>query len=230
MNLIIVILSLLMMSSGWVNAMEQPSGFQGDYFTAIPIPENIKYILADIQKELARCLGNDFSASPLDNLHITIQVMEGRNEEKMKQGLKNVSSPFKQWAKSKGWDKDWHFESKLQDSHIEIGNKGHVKLHIAKSDLLIELGRRIEHELNKIVIKTNRNDVAGTNYTAHITLGMVSESRVSQARSKKCTIDSKKRFAGSRFIVDRFVLLQSNRPAKVRRYAQRGEFPLNLGK
>lgn len=227
MNIRVLFLSLFMVSSGFLNAMEQPSGYQGDYFTAIPIPQQIKNILADVQKEVSACLGKDFSRSDLDNLHITIQVMEGKDESKMKQGLNNASAPFKQWAKGKGWDKPWHFEGKIQDSAIKIGKQGHVKLHVGKSDLLVHLGKVIEQELNKAGVKTKRNDVAGQKYTAHITLGMVSS--VEKARSKKCHVDFKKKFAHTSFMIDRFVLLQSNRLAKVRHYAQRGEYKLNLG-
>lgn len=232
MNVRVMLASLLLFNVSLINAMEMPkSTYQGDYFTAIPIPLKIKNIIAEVQTELFLCLGENFSASPLDNLHITIQVMEGSNEEKMKQGLKNVSTPFKQWAQKKGWDKTWHFEKKIkEDPKLRFGDEGHVKLHLGKSDLLVHLGKIIEEELKNSGVTTKRNDVAGSKYSAHITLGMIPKDFVKKARSLQCNIDLKKKFASAEFIIDRFVLLHSNWPEKIRQYAVRGEYMLNLDK
>lgn len=227
MNLYMFIMSLCILSGSLITGMEKPvASFRGDYFTAIPIPHNIKNILADVQQELASCLGSDFSRNDLDNLHITIQVIEGHNQGKMQQALRNVSTPFRQWARGKKWDKEWHFEEKIKKSRIQFGNKGHVKLHVGESALLKQLGKIIEQELDKVGVHTNRNDVAGREYSAHITLGMIPVSRVANAQ---CNIDFTRKFAHSTFIIDRFVLLQSNRPEPVRRYALHGEYKLNLG-
>lgn len=222
----------LLASGSLLPAMEAPPAvITGDYFTAIPVPGNVKTILGGVETELAACLGRDFSPSDLDNLHITIQVSEGDDVEMMRFALRNVPAPFKQFARQKGWDQPWHFEGKIQNASIQIGKEGHVKLHVGKSDLLIQLGSIIEQQLRNYQVHTTRNDVSG-NYTAHITLGIVPKAKVDAAKSRlnHCRFDFNSKFARIPFIIDRFVLLRSNRPAVVRRYLVQEEYMLNLGK
>lgn len=232
------LVALWMLSSSLLVAMQAPA-LEGDLFTAIPISGEIKHILGGIQKDLAKCFaGLKFSASSLDNLHITIQLVVPFNPKKkwtlgeyihrIHGGLAEVPGPFKQWAKGKGWNQPWDFGAKLQSGWLTISKNGTVMLHVAKSDSLVHLGKTIDQELAKVGVKTKRNDVAGK-YDAHITLGKIPKDKVADAKARKCGIDFKAKFKGHKFIIDRFVLLQSNRPAKPRHYYRHGEFKLHLG-
>ncbi len=69
-------ISLCLLSCSLITAMEGLA-LKGDLFTAIPISENIQCVIGNIQKELAECFHEiDFSPSPADNLHMTIQVID----------------------------------------------------------------------------------------------------------------------------------------------------------
>ena len=229
-------LGLCLLVSSFIVAMES-SALKGDIFTAIPISEDIKCVINDIQKKLVECFDDiAFSPSPADNLHITIQVVASVENhdslesyiEKINDGLSLVPESFKDFAKCKGWDRSWDFASKLQIGELKISQNGIVMLSVGKSELLKRLGKIIDQKLSKVGIKTKRNDVKGT-YKAHITLGLVPQDKVSEARFKKCDIDFKAKFKGHTFIIDRFDLLQSNKPEKVRRYYCYHEYQLNLG-
>lgn len=238
MAIVQLFISLSLFSGSLLFAMEVPA-LKGDIFTALPIPENIKLVLGGIQTELAQCFrGMEFSASALDNLHITIQVIASYDAahkyslesyiERIKNGLTQVPGSFKQFAQSKGWDKPWDFANKLQSGTVVISQNGVVMLYVGSSELLKRLGAVIEQELSKVGIQTKRNDVT-EKYEAHITLGQIAKDKVTEAKSKKCGIDFKTKFKDRKFVIDQFVLLQSNRPEKVRKYYQHGGYELRLG-
>jgi len=236
MSMMRFFISLCLLSGNLVIAMERPV-LKGDLFTAIPLPEDIKYVIDDIQKDVAQCFHEiEFSPSALDNLHITIQVMASAEDqdslesyiEQVNDGLELVPEDFKDFAKRKKWDRSWDFVSKLQSGRLKISQNGIVMLLVGKSELLKHLGKIIDQKLSTAGIKTKRNDVKGK-YEAHITLGLISKEKVHKARSRRCDIDFKTKFKGHTFIIDRFVLLQSNRPEKVRRYHCHREYKLPLG-
>lgn len=229
-------ISLCLLSCSLITAMED-LGLKGDLFTAIPISENIQCIIGNIQKELAECFHEiEFFPSPLDNLHITVQVIapvENQDYlenyiEQINDGLILVPELFKKFAHRRGWDKPWDFVSKLQNGRLKISSNGTVMLSVGKSELLKYLGKIIDQKLSQLGIESKRNDVKGA-YDAHITLGLISRDKVREARSRKCGINFKTTFKGHTFMIDRFVLLQSNRPEKVRRYHCHHEYKLSLG-
>lgn len=210
-------------------------------FTAIPISHNAKHILFGIQQEIRQCLGEiKFSPSIPGNLHMTIQNMNDFDPNGaqsldsyvgiIQKGLGNVQKPFRAWAKQMGFDKSWDFSGKLQSGWLAISNNGTVMLRVGKSQSVTRLGQLIDQELNNVNIKTKRNDVSGT-YDAHITLGYIDKNKVAEAQLKiaQCNIDFNACFKHHKMIIDRFVLYQSNAPAKPRKYKVLAEYKLHLG-
>jgi 2'-5' RNA ligase len=210
-------------------------------FTAISITQNVRHILTRIQYDLAECFGDiKFSPSSSDNLHITIQNINdfdpngNRSLDSyvgvIKKGLGNVQKPFRAWAKQMHFDKLWDFAPKLQAGWLTISKNGTIMLRVGRSQSLIRLGQLIDQELSSVNVKTKRNDVSAA-YVAHIALGKIEKNKVIEAQSKiaKCDIDINARFKNHKFIIDRFVLYQSNAPAKPRRYTALAEYKFHLG-
>lgn len=240
MNACRLLIALCAMSSSLLVAMDVPKD-KIHLFTAIPLSRDVRQIIAGIQQEVAQCFGGiKFSASPFENLHITIQNVNDFDPNGnrslasyvgvIQRGLGNVQKPFRAWAAQMNFDKSWDFAPKLQAGRLMVSKNGTVMLRVGTSQSLSRLGQLIDQELGNVNVKTKRNDVSGK-YEAHITLGKIDKSRVIEAQSKiaQCIIDLNARFKNHKCIIDRFVLYQSNAPAKPRKYTALAEYKLHLG-
>lgn len=208
--------------------------YKGEAFAAVPLPSNIQAKTAQLQGQLSQCLGPQFSASPKGNLHITLQligpVSKANDVKRIHQALRVAANKNKFWNLAK-------HTPKLK---IKLHDDGLVSLRLPRSDSLTRLARSIRGSLDKSRISHSKRWDYPDN--AHITIGMVAPSGATNGQRYTPAAIAKLRghfqqcmsskqvnlgvMRARKFVVDKFALSKSNRPAKKRQYATLGTYSL----
>jgi 2'-5' RNA ligase len=201
----------------------------GTDFVAIGMPHALHQEFANMQNYVAHRLGNNLALSPTPhhNLHITLKEIGDLNQQERKE----VKKVLKQVAKQFHPHDITHI---MKAGRLRINPQGLVMLKI-KSDWLTALA----HNIDKALTKLKKHGKITTLFkrmdfpkNGHITLGQISHKSKpfhKSASAPAITAEIQKKFKNqfnTNFLVDRFVLLKSNRPQQPRVYNNKGTFYL----
>lgn len=185
---------------------------QGTIFTALRASLKMQQALKNIQDQLAKKLNGNFSPTPLENLHVTLQEFHSNDATEniiaynIDPALKESLQGCKQFSMTG-----------LQKGTLSIKKNGLVMLKF-KSSSLNKLATTIKTNLDKASLHKYRHDAPDK---FHITLGYIKNNKTID--NKLIKLDVIKNIT---FDVSEIVLLKSNKPEVIRKYYTVGSYKL----
>lgn len=197
-------------------------------FVAIGIPKELKTEFTSMQQYVANHLKKNFSlsSSSLNNLHITLKEigdLNNREREAVKNVLEKIAVDLR----------PYDIKNALKRGKLLINSEGLVRLKLYQDSWLTKLAQTIDQSLKEL---KKHGDIRNLKkridfpYDGHITLGYIryknqplDKSKTPKEMLRQIQKNFKNKFNQS-FVIDRFVLMKSNRPATPRIYTIKSTF------